>query len=169
VELVERWLRRFGPGTVDDVVWWTGTTKRLVRSALAALEVAEVSTSTGDGYVMADDVDPVGEIEPWAAVLPGLDPTPMGWKQRTWYLDDATNSRITDRFGNIGPTVWCDGRIVGGWGQRPDGTIATELTVPVSDEQRHLIDVELDRVRSFVGDARFKVRFPSPNQRDLLA
>ena len=36
-------------------------------------------------------------------------------------------------------------------------------------EQRHLIDLAIERVRTFVGDARFKVRFPSPNQRDLLA
>ena len=26
----------------------------------------------------------------------------------------ATAARVTDRAGNIGPTVWCNGRIVGG-------------------------------------------------------
>ncbi|GGM51142.1 hypothetical protein GCM10012275_22590 [Longimycelium tulufanense] len=29
-----------------------------------------------------------------------------------------------DRNGNIGPTVWADGRIVGAWAQLPDGSIA---------------------------------------------
>ncbi|HEX6390519.1 MAG TPA: M48 family metalloprotease, partial [Solirubrobacteraceae bacterium] len=35
--------------------------------------------------------------------------------------------RLFDRSGNIGPTVWCDGRIVGGWAQRTDGEIALAL------------------------------------------
>ena len=167
--LVETWLRRFGPGTLDDLVWWTGTTKTFVRAALAELEVTEVATSSGDGYVMSDDITPVDDVEPWAAVLPGLDPTAMGWKHRAWYLDDTTRARVTDRFGNIGPTIWCDGRIVGGWAQRPDGLIASELSVDLSTGQQRRIDREIDKMQRFVGEARFKVRFPAPNQRDLLA
>ncbi|MFW2334464.1 winged helix DNA-binding domain-containing protein [Ilumatobacter sp.] len=167
--LVETWLRRFGPGSLDDLVWWTGSTKTSIRSALAALDVTEVSSSSGEGYLMTDDLEPPAEVEPWAALLPGLDPTAMGWKQRDWYLDEVAAARVTDRFGNIGPTVWCDGRIVGGWAQRPDGQIATEFTDAVTREHRRLIDAEVERLQTFVGDARFRVRFPSPNQRDLLA
>jgi hypothetical protein len=59
--------------------------------------------------------------------------------------------------------------VVGGWAQRPDGTIATELTVEVGDHGRSLIDEAIERVRSFVGDTRFSVRFPSPNQPGLLS
>lgn len=169
VAFVEMWLRRFGPGTLDDLVWWSGTTKTLVRSALADLDVTEVSLSTGDGYLMTDDLEPTGEAEPWALLLPGSDPTAMGWKQRDWYLDDATDARVTDRFGNIGPTIWCDGHVVGGWAQRPDGQIATELTVAVTRDSQRLIDREIERLRSFVGDTRFRVQFPAPNQRDILA
>ncbi len=92
----------------------------------------------------------------------------MGWKQREWYLDATTATRVMDTNGNIGPTLWADGTVVGGWVQRPDGTIATEFTVPVSRDHERLFSVELERVRAFIGDTRFKVRFPSANQRDLL-
>jgi winged helix DNA-binding protein len=37
-ELVRRWLYTFGPGTEDDIVWWLGATKTIVRAALAGLD-----------------------------------------------------------------------------------------------------------------------------------
>ncbi len=172
VGLVNAWLERFGPGTLDDLVWWTGTTKTAVHRALAELDIAEVDLTTGPGLMLATDLadqGAAGEVEPWAALLPGLDPTAMGWKERSWYLDEATQRRVVDRFGNIGPTVWADGRVVGGWAQRPDGEIAIELTRSISSTRRELVDAAVQRVTEFLGDARFRVRFPSPNQPDLLA
>lgn len=178
--VVERWLRSFGPGTLTDLVWWTGSTKTLIRRALAELDVEEVALADGVGYLLADDehhhdFDDLDGFDggaaaatPWVAVLPGLDPTAMGWKERAWYLDANTARRVVDRFGNIGPTIWADGRIVGGWAQRPDGELAVELTTDVGARHRELIDAELARLAGFIGDTRFKVRFPSPNQRQLL-
>ncbi|MCB0969037.1 MAG: winged helix DNA-binding domain-containing protein, partial [Ilumatobacter sp.] len=107
---------------------------------------------------------------PWVALLPGLDPTAMGWKQRAWYLDDETNRRVTDRNGNIGPTVWSDGRIVGGWVQRPDGTIAHDVEPSLlDDDHTELLRTEIERLQHLVGETRFTPRFPSPNQRALLS
>lgn len=168
-ELVRRWLERFGPGTLTDLAWWTGSTKTLIRQALAELDIETVELTNGEGYLLAGDVDVEPYDGPWVAVLPALDSTAMGWKERAWYLGEETASRVVDRFGNIGPTVWADGEIVGGWAQRPDGAFSIELTVDVSDEHRSMIDAEVRRLREFIGDTRFKVRFPSPNQKSLLA
>jgi hypothetical protein len=93
----------------------------------------------------------------------------MGWKNREWYLAESVATRVFDRNGNAGPTVWSDGRIVGGWAQRSDGSIAVELLEDLDSERRALLDVEIERTREFVGDTRFRVRFPSPNQKELLA
>ena len=41
---------------------------------------------------------------------------------RDWYLPAAHRAVLFDRTGNIGPSIWCDGRIVGGWAQRADAT-----------------------------------------------
>ena len=73
-----------------------------------------------------------------------------------------------DRNGNGGPTVWVDGRIVGGWVQRRDGTIAVHLLTDVGAAQRDEIDAAAARLQELLGDVRFTVRFPAPLQAALL-
>lgn len=166
-------LERFGPCTETDLRWWTGWTARLTRGAVADVGAVEVSLDDGaNGWVLPNDpmlieTTPL-KSEPWVAVLPGLDPTTMGWKERGWYLDEAVKARVFDRNGNAGPTIWRDGEVVGGWAQRPNGDLAVELVHALTTAERTLLDAELDRVRSAIGDVRFRVRFPSPNQKDLL-
>ncbi len=44
-ELVRRWLRAFGPGTLDDVAWWTKWTRAHVKAALAHVGAVEVTAA----------------------------------------------------------------------------------------------------------------------------
>ena len=118
-ELVSRYLAAFGPAPLGDIRWWTGWTARQTTAALARLPTTEVDLGDGaTGLVLAEDVEPVAAPEPWVALLPALDATPMGWSERGWFLGEH-GPLLFDRSGNIGPTVWADGRIVGGWAQRP--------------------------------------------------
>lgn len=129
--LVASWLRTFGPGSETDIVWWLGATKAAVRRALADVDAVEVVLESGEtGYLHPDDVDEVAAPEGWAALLPALDPTTMGWKVRDWYLGDHA-AAIFDRNGNGGPTAWWEGRIVGGWRQEPDGTVVVVPAEPL--------------------------------------
>ena len=168
-ELVDLWLRAFGPATTTDVQWWTGWTLGTTRRALVRAAASEVDLDGATGWVAASDVDVVvtGD-EPWVALLPGLDPTTMGWKQRDWYLDPAHTGRLFDRNGNGGPTVWVDGQIVGGWAQRKDGRIAYDLLADVGAEAISAIDGAAHELERLLGDTRFTVRFPAPIQSDLL-
>ena len=125
-ELLRRWLRAFGPATTTDVRWWTGWTARLATSTLAAIEAVEVGLDDGTGWVLPDDLEPVATPATWVALLPSLDATVMGWKQRDWYLGPHAGE-LFDRNGNAGPTIWVDGRVVGGWSQADDGEIVTRL------------------------------------------
>lgn len=172
VGLLERYLARFGPATLSDLVWWTGWTKTKTRTALASVDTVEVSLQ-GDaadepGLLLAADVEPIEAPDPWAALLPSLDPTPMGWKHRSWYLGDH-RAALFDRNGNIGPTVWVDGRIVGGWGQRSTGELEVRLLEDVGADRRDLIEVEADRARSFLGGVVVKPSFPTPLQKALAS
>ncbi len=100
-------------------------------------------------------------VEPWVALLPGLDPTTMGWKERGWYLPDACADTF-DRMGNAGPTVWVDGRVVGGWGQAADGEIRTRYLVDVPADRRAEVARRAEELAALLGETRFTVRFPSP-------
>lgn len=173
IGLLERWLHRFGPATVADMKWWTGWTMTKTRAVLAAINTAEVDIEGGSGQVspgllLADDIEPVAAPAPWAALLPSLDPTPMGWKERAWYLGDH-RAPLFDRHGNIGPTVWVDGRIVGGWSQATDGSVITRLLEPVGAEAEGLIDAAVVRTTAFVGETTVKPSFPTPLQKELSA
>ncbi|MEM7288083.1 MAG: winged helix DNA-binding domain-containing protein [Actinomycetota bacterium] len=165
-ELVRRWLATFGPGTMTDLKWWTKWKVAEVTEALAATGAVHVDLEDGTGWVLPDDVDPVEPGPAWAALLPSLDPTPMGWKERDWFLGPH-EAPLFDRNGNIGPTVWIDGRIVGGWSQRPNGEIVTELLEDVGTDHRALVDVEAERLAACIGDTVVKPSFPTPLQKQL--
>ena len=177
-ELVARWLARFGPGTMTDLKWWTGWTMTKTRKALTALgdSVCEVDLDGAPGIDLADPGEvaiadqslptPSGDGPAWVAMLPSLDATPMGWKERGWYLC-GHDADLFDRNGNIGPTIWLDGRIVGGWAQTPAGDIATELFEDLGTDVDGLVAERAAAVARFVGDSRFKPSFPTPVQRRL--
>lgn len=156
--LAGHWLRRFGPGTTTDLAWWMGWPLRTTRQALADCGAVEVALTGGPGWLAPDD-EPVPAAEPWVAVLPGLDPTTMGWKQRDWYLPAAA-AEAFDSVGNGGPTLWVDGRIVGAWAQTRDGVIHTHYFEPVPAARRRQLDERIAEVKAMIGDTRFTVRFP---------
>ncbi|WP_280451871.1 winged helix DNA-binding domain-containing protein [Nocardia cyriacigeorgica] len=167
-ELVRQWLHTFGPAPVGDIKWWTGWTLGQVRTTLARLDITEVELDEGTGVILTDDLDPVPEPQPWAALLPALDPTPMGWQSRAWYLGDHA-AALFDRNGNIGPTIWCDGRIVGGWAQRKDGEIALRLLEDVGSDAVAMIESEAERIGAWFGDVRPVPRFRTPLEKELTA
>jgi hypothetical protein len=168
VELVRGWLAAFGPGTVADLRWWTGLTAGEVRRALAAVGPVEVELDGSTGLVLPDDLEPVPAPGPWAALLPALDPTAMGWSGRAWYLGEH-GPALFDRSGNVGPTVWWQGRIVGGWAQRKDGEIALRLLEDVGADAVAAIQAQADRLRGWFGPVRVTPRFRTPLERELVA
>ncbi|WOC12782.1 winged helix DNA-binding domain-containing protein [Gordonia sp. MP11Mi] len=165
-DLIARWLRAFGPGTETDLVWWLGSTKSAVRAALAALDVVEVDLESGDvGYLLADDVDPVERVGPRALLLPGLDPTTMGFKQRRFYLDDAHVPHLFDANGNGGQTAWWDGRIVGGWVQE-NSRVRVQLLEDVPAEAVRALTARADELAQWLGEVRLSQgAFASPMMR----
>jgi hypothetical protein len=167
--LLGAWLAAFGPGTMADIRWWTGWSGKQTNAALDALEVEEVALDDGGaGFVLADDIAPVRSRARWVAFLPGLDATTMGWKERDWYLGPH-GPTLFDRNGNAGPTVWVDGRIVGGWSQREHGDVVYRLLERVDAPTRKKIDAERDRLTKWFGGVRVTPRFRTPLERELAS
>ncbi|MFD8150082.1 winged helix DNA-binding domain-containing protein [Streptomyces sp. NPDC059720] len=171
-ELLGRWLTACGPATEADLKWWTGWRVTEVRRALSAIGAETVELDEGTGFVARGDAEPApGPGGPRAALLPALDPTAMGWQHRDWYLAPELRPQLFDRSGNVGPTVWWEGRVIGGWAQRPDGEIVWRLldVDGVGREARAAVEEEAGRLRGWLGTARITPRFRTPLEKELVA
>ena len=139
-DLARRWLARFGPARVEDLQWWTGWSATTTRHALNRLAIEEVDLHGNPGIALdtSDEYEhhALAPATPVAALLPALDPTPMGWKDRRWFLG-IEPAEIFDRAGNIGPTVWWEGEIVGSWAIAPSGELHWEV---IADRGRQALD-----------------------------
>jgi len=168
VELVRRWLATFGPGTTKDIQWWTGWTVATVKKALTGIGPVEVELDDGSaGWLLPDDLERTAPpASPWVALLPALDPTIMGWQARDWYLGQHRR-QLFDTNGNAGPTIWLDGRVVGGWIQLRDGAIASRLLEDVGHEARALVEERAASLQRWLGDLRFIPRFRTPLEQEL--
>lgn len=168
-ELTRRYLYSYGPATLDDMRWWTGWTVRRARRALEDVAAVTVDLDSGDdGYVLPEDLAPVDVDVRHVSLLPGLDPTPMGWKQRNWYLGPDA-SALFDGNGNVGPTVWVDGAVAGGWGQRPNGDVAFRLLRDVGADAARRVAEAADALAKWMGGTVATPRFRSPVERELSA
>lgn len=165
--VVAAYLRSFGPVTETDLRWWTGWAAVQARAALAEVGAVEVDLAEdGVGYLHPDDLDEILDPEPWVAMLPSLDSTTMGWKERHWYLGDHAPV-LFDRNGNAGPTLWADGKVVGGWAQRKDGEVVYELLEDVGVDAMAGIERLSDSLREWLGGVVVTPRFRSPHDRGL--
>lgn len=160
-ELVWRWLATFGPGIEEDIVWWLGATKAIVRQALREVGAVAVSLDGGAvGWLLpgdeADDPDP-GD---WVALLPVLDPTVMGWKTRDFFLR-AHGRALFDTRGNAGTTAWVNGRAVGCWVQDERGVVTVRLLEPVPDHARRALDAEAERLTAWLDGIQIRTGYRS--------
>jgi hypothetical protein len=164
-EIVRRWLYAFGPGTEDDLVWWLGATRSVVRTALGEVGAVAVSLDGGDtGWLLPDDLDEVPHPGPWAALLPVLDPTIMGWQRRDFYLGPH-REQLFDNRGNAGATAWVDGRAVGSWVQDEAGVVQVRLLESVPAAARRCLDAEAARLTAWLGGFRVPSLYRSPAMR----
>lgn len=161
-ELVRRWLWSYGPGTVEDIAWWLGSTKAAVRVALSDVRGVQVTLEDGRAaWLLPDDLDQVTEPEPWVALLPLLDPTVMGWKERDFFLG-AHRPQLFDTIGNAGTTAWVDGRVVGAWVQDTDGIVELRLLEDVPPAAHEALLDEASRLTEWLAGQRVFTVYPSP-------
>ena len=168
VALARAWLRTFGPAPVADLKWWSGWTLGQTRAALAGIGPVEVDLGGGTGVALPDDLAPTAPPPPYVTLLPALDPTVMGWQGRDWFLGEHAKA-LFDTNGNAGPTVWWDGRVVGGWAQRRTGEVVVELLEDAGAEARAAADAEAAALREWLGPVRIIPRFRTPLERRLVS
>ena len=160
-DLAARWLYAYGPATVLDLKWWSGWSLTDTRQALRAIDAVDVDLHGSPGVALGTDLEPEDVDEPWAALLPSLDPSIMGWKERGWYLG-SHEAALFDRTGNSGPVVLVNGSIVGGWGQDDDGKVVIEYLDSVTDTEESLVGDRAERLSAWFDGRIVTPRFANP-------
>lgn len=160
-QLVATWLRAFGPATADNIKWWFGTTKTEVKKTLSEIGAVDVDLHGTPGFALPDDLEPEPDVEAWGALLPALDVTTMGWYHRDWYLGEH-RGQLFDRSGNAGPTVWWNGRIVGGWYQNAAERVELQLLEDPGRPARQALNKRARQLTDWLDGVRVSPRFPSP-------
>jgi hypothetical protein len=90
----------------------------------------------------------------------------MGWKERGWYLGEHAPA-LFDRNGNAGPTVWWNGRVVGGWAGRRDGELVYKLLEDVGVDAVRAIEAEAEQLATWLGEVKVTPRFATPLAKEL--
>ncbi|MCA9671646.1 MAG: AlkZ family DNA glycosylase [Myxococcales bacterium] len=165
--LLRRYVETHGPVTMTDLRWWTGWSKSHVTAALAANAALTVALDDGaEGYVLPGDESPRAGPPRGVALLPGLDSTPMGYKERAFFLPEPSDVHF-DRSGNIGPTVWLDGRVVGVWAQRTSGEVAYRLLEDIGTAAQRDIAQAAAELTRWMDGVVATPRFRTPLEREL--
>jgi uncharacterized protein YcaQ len=122
IELARRYLRTYGPATVQDLAYWRGSTVAEARRWLAALEpeLREVVVAGMPMWTIVDQLDrlnqPAPERDGWPVRLLGrFDPLLLGLRDKTWLLDARDYAQVWRPAGHIEATLLVGGRIAGVW------------------------------------------------------
>jgi hypothetical protein len=181
--LARRWLTRFGPATVDDLQWWAGWNKTTVRRALDNLPVDEIDLHGGPGMMLRTDRASAGDATPRdaldealaridstetpsASLLPALDPTPMGWKHRDWMFG-IDQQAVFDQAGNIGPTVWWNGEIIGSWAITAAGELRARVLADRGSDAIAAVDSAAAKLHERLGGATVTPAARTPLERSI--
>jgi hypothetical protein len=167
VLLIEHYIARYGPVTLDDVTWWTGLGVGRCRAALDGLggRLAPVRVLGWDGehFVLCADLGRMLHASrprgPQLSLLAELDPYTMGFRGRGRLLDNALHNFVYDRSGNATSAVLVDGRIAGVWDvivERNEARFHPFGTLTTAVEER--IRAELAEMGAFMTGSAITVR-----------
>lgn len=121
-ELVDRYIRRYGPVGTSDIAWWGGFRSATVRDALACLpDIVRVDIDglRGEFLMHARDVAETERQPPpqarEVAFLPILDPYLQGYRDRGRCVDPRHQRFVFDPKGNTTSVILVAGRPAGVW------------------------------------------------------
>jgi hypothetical protein len=143
-DVIRHHIELFGPVSVDDIAWWLRQTKTTVKNAISSLgeEVVTINTGELEKFISKSDVDIATSIEkPKEDVvwfLPYEDHFLKAFIDRTEFIDESIQpmlfpadrkhfwpsnpdapqkmpSKGTRATGEVRPTIWLNGKVVGRW------------------------------------------------------
>lgn len=115
-ELAQRYLRGYGPVTIDDLAAWSGLPKAEANAAVQMMDddVQKLSSELGDLLAIDSSLDPPPS-EREVRLLGAFDSLLLGYRKRDLLLDGRHAKQVQAGGGMIAPTILVDGEIVGTW------------------------------------------------------
>jgi hypothetical protein len=90
----------------------------------------------------------------------------MGWKTRDWFLS-IDPGHVFDRAGNIGPTLWWNGEIIGSWAIAPDGELRTRVIADRGADAHAAIDRAASQLHARLNGAAITPAIRTPLEQAL--
>jgi len=124
VELVRKYIERYGPVTREDIVYWSFLRKDQVDVALDALKkdlVTETFHSSEEYFSFGEDS---GEaVEPLrVTILPEFDSLMMGYKDKSRFLSQDRVKKVFRSFAAVNRTILLDGFVAATWKRKKNRT-----------------------------------------------
>lgn len=121
-EWSRRYIRAYGPASLQDLAYWRGVPMRDVKQWTQQWEepLVQVQVEGEDLLLHEDDVDELLETPPPAKDWPLLmlyrfDPLLLAHPDKSWLLDLTYKANVWRKAGHIEGTLLKHGRIIGTW------------------------------------------------------
>jgi DNA glycosylase AlkZ-like len=148
-ELARRYLRGYGPATIDDFRWWSSLRAADARAGWTAL--GKELVEEGPGLVRLRSQRTAGSVGAPVKLLPMWDHYFLGYRDRTHVGPPAVTGGIV-RGGMFEPLVVADGKAVGMWKlQRRAGGFDVEVRPLGRLPAKSAIQREVDDLSRFLG------------------
>lgn len=129
--LIQRYIKSYGPVSERDITWWAGLTKTKTRKALKSIgsQIKEFSLFEEPFYVNKSDYELLKKLKiskvPTINFIANLDPYLMGYKNRKRFINESFYNFVFDRSGNGTTSILLDGEVIGIWDfqDKPEPTI----------------------------------------------
>jgi len=153
----------YAPASYEDWAWWSGLKADRARAAFAVLqtELTQVAVAgMPQALFMPVHALPALEQTPDEApfmvrLLPYEDALIKAYKDTRYRFYDEeglAEDMVFNRTGEALPTLWVDGRIMGGWSwvKKPNEPMTVEPFIQMTKALRKRLKPEIERVQAFV-------------------
>ena len=168
-ELLKQYIIIFGPVSLEDICWWFPVNRTVARKQLEALSSNWIQVDRNGQICFMEKEDwlsfqqfEIPRKKPQCVFLPYEDHFPKGYFHRDWFMAPQAKSMLFSNkridLGQIRPSIWLDGEIVGRWewewnDQKTEIRVQNIDILPtVSKTKKSLIENKKKSLERFLND-----------------